>query len=75
MTRQKETTAIDKNSTPSPDKAIKFHEARIRDDLTELVSGSMEQARDVLLDTEADWICQATGYERSTDREDMRAGY
>jgi len=37
-----------------------------------LVRGSVEETLDSLLDQEADWVCQATCYERSPERQDTR---
>lgn len=53
---------------------IKIDEARIRDHLGELVRGSVEETLNALLDAEADELCGAGRYQRSTERVDTRAG-
>ncbi|MCX7347111.1 MAG: IS256 family transposase [Alphaproteobacteria bacterium] len=53
---------------------IKIDEARIRDHLGELVRGSVEETLNALLDAEADELCGAGRYQRSSERVDTRAG-
>ncbi len=55
-------------------KLVQINEAEIRQQLGELVRGSVEETLNALLDQEADRICGATRYERSPERRDTRAG-
>jgi len=54
---------------------IEIDRARIRDHLGEVVRGSVEEIRNVLLDAEADASGGAWRYERGSDRADTRAGF
>ena len=56
------------------DQVIKIDEARIRDQLGEMVRGAVEETLNALLDAEADELCGAGRYERSAERVDTRAG-
>jgi putative transposase len=53
---------------------IKIDEGRIRDHLGEMVRGTVEETLNAMLDAEADELCGAGRYQRSTDRVDTRAG-
>jgi len=53
---------------------IEIDEGKIRDHLGELVRGSVEETLNMLLDTEADRLCNAGRYERTQARRDTRAG-
>ena len=54
--------------------AIKIGEKEIRTHLDGQVRQSVEDTLNALLNAEADAICQASRYQRSPDRQDMRAG-
>jgi putative transposase len=73
LTRREETTTM-KKVTPALGKVIEIDEARIRDNLGELVRGSVEDTLNALLDAEADQLCNAARYERTEARRDTRAG-
>ena len=51
---------------------IQIDEARIRDDLGEMVRGTVEETLNAMLDAEADQLCGAGRYERSQARQDTR---
>ena len=53
---------------------IQIDEARIRDDLGEMVRGTVEETLNAMLDAKADQLCGAGRYERSQARQDTRAG-
>ncbi len=54
-----------KKDTPTLGKAIEIDEARIKDHLGELVSGSVEDTLNTLLEAEAEQLCNAAHYERT----------
>jgi transposase-like protein len=54
--------------------ALQLDVGKVREHLDEVVRGTVEQTLNALLDAEADAVCQAGRYERSTDRQDTRAG-
>jgi len=60
--------------TPKPKDIIEIDEARIRDNLGELVRGSVAETLNALLDAEADRLCNAGRDERTEPRWDVRAG-
>jgi putative transposase len=53
---------------------IQIDEARIRDHLSAMVRGTVEETLNALLDAEADRLCGAGRYERRQGRQDTRAG-
>ena len=53
---------------------IKIDEKEIQTHLDGLVRQSVGDTLNVLLNAEADAICQASRYQRSPDRQDTRAG-
>ena len=53
---------------------IQIDEARIRDHLGEMVRGTVEKTLNVMPNAEADQLCGAGRYERSSARQDTRAG-
>lgn len=63
------------NSKAMPGKIVTVDEKEVRDHLGKIVLGTVEETLNGLLDAEADQICQATRYERSTKRRDTRAGH
>ena len=54
--------------------AIKINEKEIGDHLNQLARQSVRDTINSLLDADADAICNATRYQHSTDRLDIRAG-
>ena len=56
-------------------KVIQIDENQVREHLGELVRGSVEETLNQLLDAEADKLCNAARYERTTARHDTRAGH
>ena len=57
------------------DNIIHLDGTQLKQELKELVRGSVEETLNQLLDAEADRITQANRYERSPDRVDTRAGH
>ncbi len=56
-------------------KIIEVNEEFIKDQLGELVRGSVEETLNSLLDKEADRLCNAERYEHTDARKDTRAGH
>lgn len=56
-------------------KVIQIDDSQIREHLSELVRGSVEETLNSLLDAEADQLCNAARYERTEARKDTRAGH
>jgi transposase-like protein len=56
------------------EKIVEINEQVVRDQLGELVRGSVEETLNSLLDAEADRMCHAQRYEHTEDRVDTRAG-
>jgi putative transposase len=54
---------------------IQIDEQRIRDHLSRVVRGTVEETLNAMLNAEADALCRAGRYERSPDRADTRAGH
>jgi hypothetical protein len=80
ITRAKETTTMERDTTPKLGRVIEIDEARIRDHLGELVRGSVEETLNALLDKRVARrrggpICQATRYERFPECQHRRAGH
>jgi putative transposase len=62
--------------TPSPlNNVISIDDERIKNHLDRVVRGSVEETLNVLLEAEADRLCNAQRYERSQARQDTRAGH
>lgn len=55
-------------------KIIKIDDSQVKNQLGELVRGTVEETLNELLDKEADRLCGAGRYERSENRKDTRAG-
>ena len=53
---------------------IQIDEAPIRDNLGEMVRGTVEETLNAMLDAEADQLCGAGRYGRTEARQDPRAG-
>ena len=49
---------------------IQVNEALVKDQLTEVVRGTVEDTLNTVLDSEADELCNAQRYERSPERVD-----
>ena len=58
-----------------PENIIHLNEEAIKNQLSQLVRGSVEETLNNLLDEEADRIANAARYERNEERKDTRAGY
>ncbi len=56
-------------------KVVQIDEEQIKSHLGELVRESVEETLNGLLDAEADQLCNAKRYERSTERSSTRAGH
>ena len=54
---------------------IKINEAQIKNHLGEMVRSTVEETLNDMLDTEADQLCNAKRYERTSERTDGRAGH
>jgi transposase-like protein len=56
-------------------KFIQIDEGKVREHLSEMVRGSVEETLNAMLQAEADQLCQAKRYERTDARKDTRAGH
>jgi len=56
-------------------KVIQIDEGKVREHLSEMVRGSVEETLNAMLQAEADQLCQAKRYERTEARKDTRAGH
>lgn len=56
-------------------KIIEVNERFIKDQLGEMVRGTVEEALNTMLDKEADQLCNANRYEHTDARSDTRAGH
>lgn len=75
MTIKTKEATMTKEYSKDLSKVIKIDEGKIRDHLGELVRGTVEETLNNLLDAEADQLCNAARYERTTARKDTRAGH
>ena len=57
------------------DNIIQLNEGMLKEQLSELVRGTVEETLNMLLDQEADRLTNARRYERTEARRDTRAGY
>lgn len=64
-----------KLSDNSKKNIIKIDEDQVKDYLSQIVKGSVEDTLNTMLDAEADAMCRAQRYERNPERVDTRAGY
>jgi putative transposase len=64
----------DVTETRALDKVIRIDEAQVQAHLSEMVRSSVEETLNALLDAEADRLCQAKRYKRTSQRQDTRAG-
>jgi len=69
------TTLTKTKGGPPMSNIIQFNEDVIKNKLSELVRGSVEETLNQLLDQEADRLTNAARYERTEARKDTRAGY
>ena len=58
-----------------PEKIVQLNEAVIKNELKELVRGSVEETLNELLEAEADKLTQAARYERNEQRQGYRSGH
>ena len=56
-------------------KVIKIDESQIQDHLDQMVRSTVEETLNGLLDAEADQLCNAKRYERTSERNNARAGH
>src|SRR5215831_18584220 len=63
------------DSTSPFGKVIQIDEGKIKEHLSEIVRGSVEETLNGLLDLEANRLCNARRYERTEARRDTRAGH
>ena len=66
------------NSAQSSDNlnnVIKINQGQFKEHLSEMVRSSVEDTLNAMLDAEADQLCQARKYERTTQRANSRAGH
>jgi transposase-like protein len=63
-----------KNCTKKTGKIIQIDEEGVKDHLGQIVKGTVQETLNAMLDAEADVLCNAQRYERSTERKDTRAG-
>ena len=56
-------------------KIISVDEGAVKEKLSEMVRDTVEETLNMLLDQEAERLCNAKKYERKEDRRDRRAGY
>ena len=54
---------------------FKINEGEIRNHLSEIVKGTVEDTLNAYLDSEADQLCNAERYQRREARRDTRAGH
>ncbi len=71
--RAKEGTEESTGSEASS-RAIQIDPEKVRRHVDEVVRGTVEQTLNALLDAEADRLCGAGRYERSSERADTRSG-
>lgn len=58
-----------------PEKIVQLNEAVIKNELKELVRGSVEKTLNELLEAEANKLTQAARYERNEQRQGYRSGH
>jgi transposase-like protein len=63
-----------KNCTRKTGKIIQIDEEGVKDHLGQIVKGTVQETLNAMLDAEADVLCNAQRYERSSERKDTRAG-
>lgn len=54
---------------------VQFNEGEIKAHVDQVVRQTVEETLNMMLDEEADRLCQAQRYERTPDRADTRAGH
>jgi putative transposase len=62
-------------TTAAQGKIIQIDEGQVRQHLSELVRGSVEETLNAMLQKEADELCKARRYERAEGRVSTRAGH
>jgi len=70
----KDTKTMDKTKEGTG-KIIEIHENEVKQHLSDIVRGTVEETLNALLDAEADQLCNAERYERNARRKDTRAGH
>ncbi|NTW70584.1 MAG: IS256 family transposase, partial [Chlorobiaceae bacterium] len=64
-----------KNHTSEDKKIIHLNEEAVRDHLGQVVRSTVEETLNMMLDAEADQLCNAEKYQRNEARTDTRAGH
>src|SRR5262249_8749508 len=72
---RRRTTMSESDSTSTFGKVMQSDEGKIKEHLSEIVRGWVEETLNGLLDLEADRLCNARRYERTEARRDTRAGH
>jgi putative transposase len=65
---------MSENSTKELGQVIQIDDDRVRENLKNVVRGSVEDTLNAMLDAEAERLCNACRYERTEARRDTRAG-
>jgi len=63
------------NDSKKLGKVISINEDEVKKHPGEMVRSTVEETLNELLDAEADRLCNARRYERTSERRDTRAGY
>jgi putative transposase len=63
-----------KHCSKKASRIIQIDEEGVKDHLGEIVKGTVQETLNAMLDAEADHLCNAQRYERSSERKDTRAG-
>jgi transposase-like protein len=66
---------VRKNHTSEDKKIIHLNEEAVRDHLGQVVRSTVEETLNMMLDAEADQLCNAEKYQRNEARTDTRAGH
>jgi len=66
---------LSKGEQTMSEKIIQLYEGAIKQELSEVVSQSVEDTLNAMLDEEADRLTNGTHYERSEERLDTRTGH
>jgi putative transposase len=73
--KTKEDLLNTKEETMASGKIIQIDEHLVQSQIKDVIKGTIEETLNIMLDAEADQLCNAGRYERSVEREDTRAGH